>query len=231
KLQDEKKVGARLEQPDAENLARASFARFGANINQFDLKEALAFQQPNRRDWLFHFQERAPIVVNAYRRISVRLQGSQVTQFTTTVKIPDQAYRDAEQTNFLNVIFGVLRIIGVIAVLSLTVAGFVMAARKRFPWRRPARLTAMLAIIPIGISIAGYESTLFFYDTSIGWDTFVGSQLVRTPSPAGPESGVCFLPFPGTEPAHPPALAWRGRKGGPASGALRSYPRSSRSGW
>jgi len=213
KLQDEKRVGARLDQPAAQAIAQNAFARFGANINQFDLKEALAFQQPNRRDWLFHFQERTPIVAEAYRRISVRVQGSQVTQFTTTIKIPEQAYRDAEQTNFLNVIFGVLRIVGVIAVLTLTVAGFVMAARKHFPWRRPARLTAMMAIIPIAVAIERFETLLFTYDTSISWETFINSQLVTAFVVAAFQIGLLFLAFAGIEASHPQALDWLRREG------------------
>jgi membrane protease YdiL (CAAX protease family) len=213
KLQDEKKVGARLERPDAEAIARNAFVRFGTDVNQFDLKEALAFQQPNRRDWLFHFQERTPLVADAYRRLSVRVQGSQVTQFTTTIKIPEQAYRDAEQTNFLNVIFSVLRIIGAIALLSLIVAGFVMAARKHFPWRRPARMTAILAIIPIVSAIASYQSGLFFYDTSLSWDTFVESNLVRVFVVAGLQIGLLFLALAGIEAVYPQAFDWLRREG------------------
>jgi len=206
KLQDEKRVGARLDQPQALAIARSSFPRFGANVNQFDLKEALAFQQPNRRDWLFHFQERSPLVGEAYRRISVRLQGSQVTQFTTTIKIPEQAYRDAEQTNFLNVTLWLLYIIGLIAVLSLTVAGFVMAARKHFPWRRPARLTAMLAIIPVGIAIVRFRASLFTYPTSISWETFVNSQVISAFVVSGFLIGLLFLALAGIEASYPQAL-------------------------
>ena len=213
RLQDEKKVGARLEQPDALAIARNAFPRFGANVNQFDLKEALAFQQPNRRDWLFHFQEHGPLVADAYRRISVRVQGSQVTQFTTTIKIPEQAYREAEQTNFLNAIFSVLRVVGAIAVLSLTVAGFVMASRKHFPWKRPLRLTAVLAIIPIAVAIVRFQTQRFTYDTSISWETFLNSQAVSAFVVAGIQIGLLFLALTGIESAYPQALDWLRREG------------------
>ena len=213
RYQDEKKIGARLDQPAAQTIAQSAFARFGVNVNQFDLKEALAFQQPNRRDWLFHFQERAPLVADAYRRISVRVAGSQMTQFATTVKIPEQAYRDAAQTTLLNILFRVLQIVGGLALLSLTVAGFVMAARKHFPWRRPARWTAVLAIVPIAGAISRFRGSLFRYDTSIGWDTFVNGQIVGAIVFAGAQIGILFLALAGIEAAHPQALDWLRREG------------------
>ena len=213
RLQDEKRVGARLEKADALAIATNAFPRFGADVRAFDLKEALAFQQPNRRDWLFHFQERAPLAAAAFRRISVRVQGSQVTQFTTTIKIPEEAYREAEQTNFLNVVVSVLRVIGAIAVLSLIVAGFVMAARKHFPWRRPARLAAMLAIIPIVMTIVRFQSSLFLYDTSISWETFVNQQVISAIVVAGFQIGILFLALSGIDAARPQALDWLRREG------------------
>ncbi|HEY8132740.1 MAG TPA: type II CAAX endopeptidase family protein [Thermoanaerobaculia bacterium] len=213
KYQDEKKPGPRLEQPAALAIAQSAFPRFGATTSGLDLKEALAFQQPNRRDWLFHFQERAPLVADAYRRVSVRVQGDQVTQFTTTVKIPDQAYRDAAQTTLLNIILVVLRIIGALTLLSLTVTGFVIAARKHFPWRRPARWAAILAIVPIAGAILRWKNALFTYSTSIGWDTFINSQVVSVIAVTGVQIGILFLALAGIEAVYPQGLDWFRREG------------------
>src|SRR5205814_5877120 len=121
KYQDEKRAGPRLEQPQALAIAEAAFARYGADWRAFELKEALSFQQPARRDWLFHFQERQPIVADVYRRVSVRLQGAEVTQFTNTVKIPDEVYR--EPTTLLNIALAILRLLGILAILAFAVAG------------------------------------------------------------------------------------------------------------
>lgn len=184
KYQDEKAPGARLEQADALPIARAAFAKFGADVNAFDVKEALNFQQPNRRDWLFHFEERRPLAAEAFRRISVRVAGNEVTQFTTTVKIPEAVYRTEGEETIVNVLFTILRIAGTLGALALVVAGFVIATRKdSFHWRRPARWTLMLAILPIITSLANYESALFGYPTSIAWSTFtadIAVSLVRT---------------------------------------------------
>ena len=213
KYQDEKRAGAHLEQAQALPIALATFPQFSAAASLFDLKEALSFQQPNRRDWLFHFQERTPLVADAYRRISVRVAGDQVTQFTSTIKIPEQAYRDAAQTTLLNMVLAVLRIIGALTLISLTVAGFVIAARKHFPWRRPARWTAVLAIFPIGTAILRWKSVLFTYDTSVGWDTFINGQVISAVTMTGLQIGLLFLALVAIEASHPQALDWLRKEG------------------
>ncbi|MDP9360467.1 MAG: CPBP family intramembrane metalloprotease [Acidobacteriota bacterium] len=188
KYQDERRAGPHLEQPQALAIAQGAFARYGADVRGFDLKEALNFQQPNRRDWLFHFQERRPLVADAWRRISVRVAGAEVTQFSTTVKVPDSVYR--EPTTLLNIVFTVLRIIGALAILSLIVAGFVIALRRqRFPWQRALRWTLALAIIPLISVAARWESTLFQYNTSIRWETFIGGQAINAFATSACNSG------------------------------------------
>jgi membrane protease YdiL (CAAX protease family) len=207
RMQEQKKPGSRLGQAAAMAIAQAAFPRFGVDLNAFELKEALAFQQPNRLDWLFHFQERQPVAADGYRRISVRVQGNEVTQFTTTIKIPDPFYREANAQTLLNVVFQLLKLVGFIAALSLVVAGFVIAARKnRFPWRRPLLWTAVLAIVPIAAALLRWKSNLFAYDTSIGWDTFISSLIIRLITQMGFQIGLTFLALAGIEAVYPHAL-------------------------
>jgi membrane protease YdiL (CAAX protease family) len=205
KYQDEKRPGARLEQPQALAIAQAAFARFGADVRAFDVKEALNFQQPNRRDWLFHFQERAPLAADAWRRISVRVAGAEVTQFTTTVKVPDSVYR--EPTTLLNIVFTLLRVAGVLTILSLVVAGFVVALRRqRFEWQRALRWTLALAIIPLISIAARWELTLFDYNTSITWQTFITNQAINIIRNVGLQLGAIFLAVAGLASAYPEAF-------------------------
>ena len=205
KYQDEKRPGPRLEQPQALAIAQAAFARYGVDVRTFDLKEALNFQQQNRRDWLFHFQERTPLAADGWRRISVRVAGAEVTQFTTTVKVPDSVYR--EPTTLLNIVFGLLRVLGILTILSLVVAGFVIALRKqRFPWQRALRWTLALAIIPLLSVATRWELTLFEYNTSITWQTFITNQTINIIRNVGLQLGVIFLAVAGLAAAYPEAF-------------------------
>jgi membrane protease YdiL (CAAX protease family) len=205
KYQDERRAGPRLEQPQALAIAQGAFAQYNEDVRAFDLKEALSYQQQNRRDWLFHFQEKQPLAADAWRRISVRVDGADVTEFTTTVKVPDSVYR--EPTTLLNIVFTIVRIVGGLAILSLIVAGFVIALRRqRFPWQRALRWTLALAIIPFIAVFARWESTLFGYNTSIRWETFISGQVIDVVRNVGLQLGLVFLAVAALAAAYPQAF-------------------------
>jgi membrane protease YdiL (CAAX protease family) len=194
RYQDERNPGPLLDQAAAQRIATRAFATYGENPNAFELKEALNFQQPNRRDWLLHFQERQPIIADAWRRITVRVAGNEVTQFTTTVKVPDEAYREAQKQTLLNVVLVLLRFAGGVALISLVVTGFVMATRHgRMPWKRAARWTAAIAIIPIAGIVTRWEWTLFSYNTSVQWQTFRFNAAVDVVLTLGLQLGGLLL--------------------------------------
>jgi len=207
KYQAETAPGPRLEQDAALPIARAAFAQYGVDAASFTLKEALSFQQPNRRDWLFHFDEQPAIAAEGVRRISVRVAGAEVTQFTTTIKVPDAVYREASKQTVRNVVMMVLRIAGIIAVLGLVIGGFVVSAAKRRPrWMRALRWTAAMSIIPIASIAASYESMLFGYGTAVRWETFTASLAVNIIRDAALRIGVLFLAFAALDAAFPYAL-------------------------
>jgi membrane protease YdiL (CAAX protease family) len=212
KYQSETNPGPRLDQAPAQAIARAAFARYGVDVNAFDVKEALAFQQPNRRDWLFHFEERQPIAAEGHRRISVRVAGAEVTQFTTTIKIPDSVYREEAKETLLNVVLGLVRLGAMLLALALIIAGLVIAARKgHFPWQRALRWTLVLAIIPIADAVVHWPLSLFDYQTSEQWQTFITANLVRTIFGVGFKLGALFLAIAGIDIAYPHALELRTR--------------------
>ncbi len=204
KYQAEANPGPRLEQAQALPIAVAAFKPYGLDPAAFELKEALNFQQPNRRDWLFHFQERKAIAGEAFRRVSVRVDGAEVTQFTTTVKIPDAVYREASEQTLRNVVLIVLKIAGSLTGLTLLVTGFVMAAVRRRPhWRRALRWMLALAVIPILDAFAGYEDALFGYQTSVRWDTFLAGLAVDVFRSVGLKIGILFLAVAVIDAAYP----------------------------
>ncbi len=214
KYQDEQHPGASLAQADALAIARAAFASYGLDVHAFDVKEALTYQQPKRRDWLFHFEERKPLFKDAFRRVSVRVAGSEVTQFQKHVKIPENVYRDATTQTLFNVVVLALKLIGSIALLALVITGIVVASRAHgLPWRRAARWTLLLAILPLGVLLADREGALFGYQTSIAWDTFRVRQITQFVSDAGLQLGLLFLAFASLEAALPYALSLGTRPG------------------
>ena len=211
KYQDEEKAGPSLSQQAALALARRAFLTYGVDPRGFELKESLSYLQPRRLDWLFHFDERTPLapgVPDAYRRVTVRVAGAEVTQFNKTIKVPESVYREAATQTLLNLVFFVLMLAGIVTLAAIVIAGLVMASRRHgLPWRRALRWTLVLSIIPIAGIAAGYESMLFGYSTSVAWETFRVSLITKFVTDAGLRIGLIFLALAGLEAAVPHALS------------------------
>lgn len=214
RYQDEQKLGETLPQDAALALARGAFARFALDGRTFDLKEALSFQQPHRRDWLFHFDERTPLAPGAARRVTVRVAGRDVTQFNKTIKVPESVYREATTQTLLNVVFLILKLIGWVALLGLVIAGLIVATRTHgLPWRRALRWTLILSVIPIANFASQSELMLFSYSTTVAWDTFRIGLITSFIGQVGMRVGVLFLALAGLEAAVPYALSLATREG------------------
>jgi membrane protease YdiL (CAAX protease family) len=214
RYQDERTPGRTLPQDAAVALARRAFATFAIDERNFDLKEAQSFQQPRRRDWLFHFDEKTPLAPRAFRRVTVRVGGGAVTQFNKTIKIPESVYREASTQTLLNLILFALKIVGLVTLLALVITGLIMATRAHgLPWRRPLRWTLILSVIPIANFAARSESLLFGYSTSIAWETFAIGVVTSFVGEVAVQVGLMFLALAGLEAAVPYALSLVTREG------------------
>jgi len=214
RYQDEEKPSPSLPREQTLAAATAAFATYGLDVNDFELKEALTFQQPQRRDWLFHFEERAPLAAGTHRRATVRVAGAEVTQFNKTIKVPEGVYREATTQTLLNVLLFVVKIVGVVALLSLVIAGLVMSTRSHgLPWRRALRWTMILAVIPVAAFAARSETLLFGYSTTVSWETFRVGLITGFVREVGLQVGVMFLALAGLEASLPYALSLVTREG------------------
>ena len=241
KYQDERNAGAALEQPVALAIARNAFEIYGADVTQFEIKEALSFQQPGRRDWLFHFEEKTPLwraaalpplsnapearsargqsggraaALQPYQRITVRVAGNEITQFNKHVHVPESVRRNAETHTLLHVLLLALKIIGTVTLLALVVTGVVLASRMHgLPWRRALRWTLLLSPIPIAAWAARYEPALFGYNTSVAWETFQVRLITDFVRDVGLQCGLLFVALAGLEAAIPYGLSLVRREG------------------
>lgn len=178
KYADESAAGARLDRNAALAIAQRALPAYAITASDFILKDALTFEQPNRRDWLFHFEERRPLVADAMHRVTVRVMGSEVTQIANTVKVPEAVYRAARQQRFLNIVLLIVRLFGAVVALALVISGFIMATRHGVPhWRRAARVAGLLSIVPVVRVLSTTELRLFTYNTSSAWDTFLVNAM------------------------------------------------------
>ena len=194
KYEDERAPGPRLEQGDALTIARTAFSRYGVDAAAFDLEEALSFQQPDRRDWLFHFDERTPIVDHARRRISVRVMGSEVTQFAPTIRVPDSVYREASTQTLLQTVLLIAKVIGIVLALAFVITGIILATRHGgFALGKVLRPALLLSLIPIFGAFVGREEELFGYSTTVAWDTFTLNRMTGYIRDVGIQIALIFV--------------------------------------
>jgi membrane protease YdiL (CAAX protease family) len=213
RLQEEKMPGARLDEAAALAIARSSFATYGLDAKGFEVKEALNFQQPARRDWLFHFQERTPLVADAWRRVSIRVAGNEVSQFATTVKIPDAEYRKAAERTLLNLAFSLATFAGWLSALALIIAGLITLTRKgHFPWRPALLWTLALSFIPLAGVALDLWSAPYGYDTSEQWTTYISRVITSATLTFGLQLGATFLCIAGLLIMYPFVLELGGRE-------------------
>ena len=214
KYADENARGDQLEREAARAIAESAFARYGVRMSDFDVREALSFPQPNRRDWLFHFDQRKPIAAEGIRRVTIRVMGSEVTQFASTVRVPDSVYREESRETLSTMVLVVLKIAGIVIALALVIAGAIMVTRHGgVAWRQAAKITALLAIIPIaGVAFRG-DQTLFAYSTATAWETFRVNVIADAARSAGGQILLLFLALLGILSIYPNALRILSREG------------------
>lgn len=211
KQQEEAKPGAQLTRDAALSIAQRAFPIYGAELARFELRDALTFQQPARRDWLFHFEERTPLAAgarDAHRRISVRVSGDEVTQFATHVKVPEAVYREAQTETILNVVALVLKLAAAVIALAAIIVGFIAVSRgRKLPWRAAAKWAALLSLIPIARALISMESTLFSYSTATSMDTYRFRLIIETIRNVGVVALLTFVAVAGLQLVAPYAPA------------------------
>jgi membrane protease YdiL (CAAX protease family) len=172
----------RLGRSAAIDRAHGEMARYGLDPGRFELKEAIPIEQPARLDWLLHFDERELIVPGVARRASIRLAGSEVTQFAKTVRTAErlivrESRRTLAQTSLL-----FLQFAGILGVIALLAHGFVAGAKANGIHLRFGIRAALIAA-PFALLVAGLRAprVASYYDTAIAWETFLvgaGTELV-----------------------------------------------------
>ncbi|MGH9456297.1 MAG: CPBP family glutamic-type intramembrane protease, partial [Thermoanaerobaculia bacterium] len=171
---EEDAPGAALARDAALALARAELERQGFVPAAFELKEALPFDQPNRRDWLFHFDERRELAPGVVRRISVRVAGEEVTQFAKTAHAAERIVRAESQRTLWNTVAIVLNLAGALGALTILSYGFVAGVRAHgFRWRLGARAAAVVAPIALAAVLLRVPEAAANYDTTVAWETFL----------------------------------------------------------
>lgn len=211
---EESAPGERLEQNAAIDVAVLEMARYGLDPARFEPKEAIPIEQPARLDWLLHFDERELIVPGVARRASIRLAGSEVTQFAKTVRTAERLIVEEARRTLAQTILLVLQFAGILGIIALLAHGFVAGTKANGIHLRFGIRAALIAS-PLALLVAALRAPRIasYYDTAIAWETFLvgaGTELVLG---VAAQLAVILIAGIVIETVRPAAISALGREG------------------
>jgi membrane protease YdiL (CAAX protease family) len=185
-------AGASLSKDDA----RARAEKFlqdekKVDLSQWSLVEAKSEKQPNRTDHTLTWQENAPLdratgtaldsAGHGYARAELVVQGDEVTNYRTYIKIPDEWRRKQEEMTVTRAIvrYGIpILVFGGLAIW--VIVAFLRNLRsdvgRSIPWKRLALWAswAMLAYVVVFACGKGIPTAMNAYNTAIPYRTMLG---------------------------------------------------------
>jgi membrane protease YdiL (CAAX protease family) len=185
-------AGASLSKSDARARAEKFLqAEKEVDLSQWSLVEAKSEKQPNRTDHTLTWQENAVLdratgtaldsAGHAYARMELVVQGDEVTNYRTYIKIPDEWRRKQEEMTVTRAIFqyGIpILVFGGLAIW--VIVAFLRNLRsdvgRSIPWKRLALWAswAMLAYVVVFACGKGIPTAMNAYNTAIPYRTMLG---------------------------------------------------------
>jgi membrane protease YdiL (CAAX protease family) len=176
---DEKAAGANLSKEEAQARAEVFLRdRKGVNLQDWNLVETHSDKKPARTDHFFEWEQKAaldaapsqPAAAGAHIRMQLQVQGDEVSGYRVFIKIPE-TWRDAESRKTpaqLAQSFGIAGGIGIalIAVLVIFLRSLKGPDVARVPWRPLGKLSVLMLLAGIVISVNRIPQILLSYVTA-----------------------------------------------------------------
>jgi len=191
-LLDENAPGASLSPEAAQALAEKFVVQQGYRLTDFDLQDSQAQKRKARQDFTLVWQAKPGDprnVGDAHYRLEVEVAGDQLVGFSRYFKLPEQWNRERSATGLSN---RILQAVSVVVVLALVAGGSIVLVKQirsgRVPWRRAAKLGAVLAVVLVFSEVNQLPLIDRSYPTSFPLTIFrvvAGVGLIIVPLLAG----------------------------------------------
>ncbi len=174
---DEKAPGANLSAAEAQRIAEASLLRQGIPINQYRLVDSSIDKKDRRTDHSFVWEDPGFRLGDARARVSLEVQGDEVSGFRPFLKLPEEWLRD----------YGKPRLSGLLIPAALGAVGLlvlVLLIRRigsgghRYAWRSYLALAVGAAIASALAALNQWPLALSGYDTATPLDRYVSSYVL-----------------------------------------------------
>ena len=203
-LIEEEAPGASLAEAEARRLA-ATFltGELGRDLTALDFVEAQAQERPNRIDYTFSWKLRDFAVGEAHYRFYVRIQGDQIGGFGEYLKIPEAWERDYAELRSRNETTGLVAgTLLLLTVLAMLVSFFSGVRARDIRWKTAAIFGAIAAVLTLLAQLNNLPLTLFSYDTTDTYGSFLTGQLLNSLFAAAAQGILIFFLTAAAEPLY-----------------------------
>ena len=203
-LIEEEAPGASLAEAEARRLA-ATFltGELGHDLAAVDFVEAQAQERPNRIDHTFSWKLRDFAVGEAHYRFYVRIQGDQIGGFGEYLKIPEAWERDYAELRSRNETTGLVAgTLLILTVLAMLVSFFSGVRARDIRWKTAAIFGAIAAVLTLLAQLNNLPLTLFSYDTTDTYGSFLTGQLLNSLFAAAAQGILIFFLTAAAEPLY-----------------------------
>ena len=203
-LIEEEAPGASLAEAEAHRLATTFLTgELGHDLAALDFVEAQALERPNRIDYTFSWKLRDFAVGEAHYRFYVRIQGDQIGGFGEYLKIPEAWERDYAELRSRNETTGLVAgTLLILTVLAMLVSFFSGVRARDIRWKTAAIFGAIAAVLTLLAQLNNLPLTLFSYDTTDTYGSFLTGQLLNSLFAAAAQGILIFFLTAAAEPLY-----------------------------
>ena len=168
---DEDAIGANLPKDSALVLAEDFALTQNINVKELDLKDASANKRDNRTDFSFVWEAREGDEKNIAElkyRVTVDIQGDQVSTFSTNIKLPEIWERERDKQTIFQTILLIMKILLIGFFFVFAIIRFVKEAKLgHILWKKPLLVAGAIALINLAVHFLNFNITKRVYVTSI----------------------------------------------------------------
>ncbi len=179
---DESANGLSLDTLAAQILGEAFLSGpTGIVLEKWELVETTTIDRPKRRDYSFTYELKDFKVKEATYRLTVELQGAEVSRYYFSLREPEDWWRDWDKQRAQNELFGNLAT----GAMMLTLIGifyyfFIHVKKGRIPWKTGIMLSIVLGVANFLAVLNSIPMQLALVATTTSYGAFITQQIIQS---------------------------------------------------
>ncbi len=181
----EREVDEEAAAPTLDSLAARALAEafidnvMKVNLEEWKLVEQEFTDRPKRRDWTFTYEHSDFKVKDAPYRMTIAVQGAEVSRFHRYLRTPPDWWRGIERERAQNELFqNIATFLAFLTGILILINFFKNIKAGQVPWRTAIIISIILALANIIAGINSIPLTMSYYQTTSGYWTHLATMIL-----------------------------------------------------